>query len=96
MTDNEKLVGTGVPIHRIAAAEPDEGRSIKVTWTTGEKVSIDLTQHIATHKAFARLRVDDAFFRTMQIGEWGHDIYWPEEPDCAIPAVYLEGYAVPL
>lgn len=87
-------VGVGEPIPRIAHASTGDGRTIHVTWTTGERVFIDLTRHIASHRAFARLRIDDAFFKKMQVGKRGDDIFWPEVPECAIPCAYLVDYAV--
>jgi len=94
-SDDDEMVGSGPAIHRMAEAKTSEGRTIAVTWTTGERVTIDLRPLISKHRVFARLRVDDAFFRTMQLDELGHYIFWPDEPDCAIPAAYLEDYAVP-
>lgn len=96
MQDDSEWVGVGEEIRRIATATTSTGRNIDITWTTGETVRVDLTSLIANHRAFAQLRVDDEYFRQMEVDELGWAIRWPGDGDCAIPTSELEKYAVPV
>lgn len=95
MHDDYEWVSVGEEIRRIATASTSTGRYINITWTTGETARVDLTTLIATHKVFAQLRIDDEYFRQMEVDELGWAIRWPGDGNCAIPASELENYAAP-
>ncbi len=94
MESREGFVEIGNPIKHIASATPGEGRTIKVVWTTGERALVDLAPLIFNRRVFARLQEDDEFFRSMKVEPAGRSIFWLGEPDCEIPAAYLDDHAV--
>ena len=94
MENDDEFVSVGSEMPRIAHAMVAEGRTLIVTWTTGERVMIDITPIIANHPAFQQLRTDDAYFQKMNIDELGWAVLWPGDGTCSIPTSTLEQYAV--
>ena len=94
MVADGEFVEIGGPIPRLAWATAGKGRTVEAAWTSGERITIDLTPLIATHSAFRRLRSDDDFFRALQVEPLGRSIYWPDDTACEIPTAYLSEHAV--
>lgn len=88
--DNDEWEEAGAPIPLIADARTLHGRNIEVTWRTGEHAVIDLSPIIESHRVFARLRDDDAYFATMLIDQRGACVYWPEGANVAISTDWLQ------
>lgn len=61
-------------LHTIKAVKPVSGTAIRVRWTAGRSVDIDL-QDVVKMPAFKSLRGDR--FPKVQVGEWGHSVAWP-------------------
>ena len=87
MTGQDEIVSVGKPFQKILAVEPTEGRTVRITWEDGKVEAIDLTNYIANHRAFVRLREDDAYFRSVSIDKHGWAIFWGE---------WSEGAAIPV
>lgn len=63
----------------IAAVQAAGGRAVTVTWKGGDESVIDLSGHIGRFAVFAPLRLDDALFAKVSVGEWGWSIGWSED-----------------
>jgi hypothetical protein len=66
---------------RIDAVEVIGPTRLRIAWTTGERVEVDLAEPIHRLQALAPLR-DPAAFGHVQVGEWGHGLVW--EADLAL------------
>ena len=55
--------------------------SLIVTWTTGERSTIDLSGPILTFKLYEPLRHSAELFASAKVGEHGTDIVWTDEID---------------
>lgn len=93
--DEDEWVEAGSPIPQIDTARVLDSRRIEVTWRSGETVIIDLTPIIANHRAFVRLREDDAFFATMRVDERGNCVFWPDGHNVAISSHWLQEQHAP-
>jgi hypothetical protein len=51
---------------------------VRIAWTTGERLDVDLAEPIDRLKALAPLR-DPAALARVQVGEWGHSLVWAGE-----------------
>lgn len=87
VADEDEMVSVGEEFRKIVAVEPAERRTIRVTWEDGTVEAIDLTNYIANHRAFFRLREDDDYFRSVRIEQFGWAIFWGE---------WSEGAAIPV
>ena len=87
MTEIE-LVGTGVPLPRIQDFSIGGGRIVNVRWQSGEQHIVDLTPALVSHRAFVRLRSDDALFRTAAMDEFGDAIVWDDGSELSASWIY--------
>jgi hypothetical protein len=60
---------------------------LRIAWTTGEQLAVDLAEPIHQLKALAPLR-DPAAFGRVQVGEWGHSLVWEGEIDLGADRLY--------
>jgi Protein of unknown function (DUF2442) len=67
-----------MPILRIVSAEPVIQGVLKITWDDGCEGLVDLRPVIAKGRIFTYLQ-DRARFRSVQVGEYGHSIYWIDD-----------------
>jgi hypothetical protein len=74
----------------IAAAEPLEGRTIRLTLTDGTVVDRDVSA-LLSGPLFGRLGEDEAAFRSMQV-DYG-TVVWPGELDIAPETLIWDGPA---
>jgi hypothetical protein len=83
----DDLIVAGAPLPRLAAAEPLDGRKVRLTWVSGEPTIVDLAPVLASRRIYIPLREDDALFRSMRVAEWGNAIEWGG--DLELSAVWL-------
>lgn len=60
---------------------------IELVWSTGETLSVNLTDLPKRNPVFANL-VDPTFFSKMERDEWGHGIGWPGGLDLGADRLY--------
>jgi len=72
---------------RIEAVEVIGPASLHITWSTGERLDVDLSEPVKTLKALASLR-DPAIFARVEVGEWGHSLVWSDEIDLGADRLY--------
>lgn len=60
---------------------------LRIDWTTGERLEVDLSEPINRLKALAPLR-DPAAFARVQVGEWGHSLVWDGDIDLGADRLY--------
>ncbi|MFZ2360147.1 MAG: DUF2442 domain-containing protein [Anaerolineae bacterium] len=72
---------------RIEAVEVVGPTQLRIAWTTGERLEVDLAEPINRLKALAPLR-DPATFSRVQVGEWGHSLVWDGEIDLGADRLY--------
>lgn len=92
------MIEVGDPLPRLASVEStDLPYTVAVTWAAGPRMGrtdmIDLAPIILTFKIFRPLRDDDALFKAVRLGEWGHAILWDGDDDLDIGADSLEELA---
>jgi hypothetical protein len=72
---------------RIEAVEVTGPTQLRIAWTTGERLEIDLAEPIDRLTALAPLR-DPAIFGRVQVGEWGHSLVWDGDIDLGADRLY--------
>ena len=72
---------------RIEGVEVISPLQLRIAWSTGESLDVDLSEPINRLQALAPLRDPDLFAR-VQIGEWGHSLVWNEEVDLGADRLY--------
>jgi hypothetical protein len=72
---------------RIEAVEVVGPTQLRLAWTSGERLEVDLAEPISRLKALAPLR-DPAAFGRVQVGEWGHSLVWDGEIDLGADRLY--------
>lgn len=60
---------------RIKAVEVTGPTRLRIAWSTGEGLEVELAEPINRQRALAPLR-DPAAFGRVQVGEWGHSLVW--------------------
>ena len=85
MTDD--IIQIGEPLPRIAEAMPLDRRKVRITWTTGETVAVDIAPILYSRRTYIPLRQDDALFRSLKVSEYGNAIEWNGDLD--LSAVWL-------
>jgi DNA-binding XRE family transcriptional regulator len=63
----------------IRSIRAGDGRTLLVTWKGGAESPVDVLEHLARFALFAPLRLDDAAFRCVSVGEWGWSAHWTDE-----------------
>jgi hypothetical protein len=86
--DDDEMIVVGKPLPRISSAVLLQDRTVRITWHAGEREEIDLSPALASHRLFARLRTDDALFRTMRVNEDGTALEWDDGAE--LSAVWIE------
>lgn len=86
---HDEVISVGRPLPRIARVEPLDERNIRVTWRSGEVVTLDLAPALQSRRIFIPLRDDDALFRRVAVNEYGDGIEWPAQ-DLEFSAAWLE------
>lgn len=74
-TDDE-IVSVGAPLPRIRSARALEGTKVEITWRTGQIEIKDLAPALFNHRAFVRLRDNDAAFSAVSVNEEGNALEW--------------------
>lgn len=72
---------------QIEAVEVVGAASLRITWSTGEHLDVDLSEPIKNLKALAPL-CDPAFFARVEVGEWGHSLVWNDQIDLGADRLY--------
>jgi hypothetical protein len=72
---------------RIKAVEVVGPTQLRIAWTTGERLEVDLAEPINRLKALAPLR-DPVTFGRVTVGEWGHSLVWNGEIDLGADRLY--------
>lgn len=90
-TKNE-WVSPGPHARRAVSVCAGSGRILQVVWEDGDHTAIDISNHIATHWAFERLRNDDAHFRQVRLMRGGDGVCWGDDDETieAIPFIYFD------
>lgn len=91
MDEDDEIISVGRPLPRIATVEPLQGRVVQIVWKSGLMQAVDLAPALANHRAFVRLRTDDALFRRVRVSEHGDCLEWPDGSELA--AVWIEELA---
>ena len=60
---------------------------LRIDWSTGESLEVDLSEPINRLQALAPLR-DPGLFAQVQVGEWGHSLVWNDEIDLGADRLY--------
>jgi hypothetical protein len=84
-------IAVGAPLPRLESVEALGGRQVAVTWQGRPRQIVDLTPALASHRAFVRIRSDDALFRTVQVSQQGDCLEWPDGSE--LPAYWIEELA---
>jgi hypothetical protein len=84
---SDDIVRVGKPLPRIAEAQALDGRKVRLTWEKGATTVVDLAPALRSRRVYIPLRENDALFRTLRVGEYGHSIEWSDELDFS--AVWL-------
>lgn len=92
MADNE-IVSAGAPLPRIKSVTALAGRTLRVTWQSGETHEVDVSPALLSHRAFVALRNDDALFATAARDEYGDAVVWADGSE--LSAVWLYELAEP-
>ncbi|HQZ13103.1 MAG TPA: hypothetical protein PK286_09475 [Devosia sp.] len=87
----DEIVSAGRSLRKISGAEALEGRVVRVTWSTGAVETIDIAPALASHRAYVRLRADDALFQSLKVGEFGGSLEWADGSELA--AAWIEELA---
>jgi hypothetical protein len=74
-------------MNKIVSAEALANYCVKLTFTTGESGTIDLS-HLVGKGVFARWREEEAF-RRLEVGPNG-DLRWDDEIDLCPDALYMQ------
>lgn len=80
---------------RIEPVEVTGPTRLRIAWTTGERLEVDLAEPINRLKALAPLR-DPAAFSRVQVGKWGHSLVWESEIDLGADRLYERCKAGPV
>lgn len=88
-----EIVGTGVPLPRIASVKPLDGRRLRVVWKSGETQDVDVGPALLSHRSFVRLRTDDALFQSARLDEFGDAVVWDDGSELA--ATWIHELSVP-
>ncbi len=70
-------MGSATP--NIRSVHADRGRRLIITWKGGADAVVDVTDHIARHAIFTKLRTNHALFRKVTVGEWGWCVHWSDD-----------------
>lgn len=60
---------------------------IEVSWSTGETLTVDVTEQVERFKILAPL-ADPAVFSLAHVGLWGHSIDWTDDADMGADLLY--------
>ena len=60
---------------------------IEVSWSTGETLTVDVTEQVKRFKILAPL-ADPEVFSQAHVGLWGHSIVWTEDADMGADLLY--------
>ena len=71
----------------IEAVEVVGPASLRITWSTGECLDVDLSEPIKNLKALAPLS-DPTHFARVEVGEWGHSLVWSDTIDLGADRLY--------
>jgi Protein of unknown function (DUF2442) len=74
---------------RVAAVEPHQGTTLRVSFTNGETRDIDVAPYISDGPIFEPVRSDPQFFRTVHVA--GGTIAWPNGADIDPDVLYYAG-----
>ncbi|TAD88031.1 MAG: DUF2442 domain-containing protein [Alphaproteobacteria bacterium] len=84
---SDDIIQVGAPLPRIAEAVALAERQVRITWATGEAVTLDLAPVLHSRRVYRPLREDDALFRSVRVSQYGNAIEWSDELD--LSAVWL-------
>jgi hypothetical protein len=87
----DEFVSAGRLLPRIATAEALAGREVRIVWSTGAEQVVDVAPALASHRAFVKLRGDDALFLTLKVSEYGDALEWADGSELA--AIWVEDLA---
>jgi len=76
MNAHDDVIAVGDPLPTIAAVEPAEGLSVRVTWDDGILDLVDLSAPIAAFKVLRPLRGNPALFQRVAVGYLGGSLSW--------------------
>ena len=75
-------------IRTITAVRPTGAASLRVDWSDGPAVDLDLTP-VLDERAFAALR-NPSEFAEVEVGDWGHSLAWPSGAELGAARLWLE------
>lgn len=90
---DDDVISVGRPLLRIAAVEALEARQVRIKWQSGKSDVLDLTPALASHRAFIKLRDDDALFHTIHVNEDGNALEW--DNGLELSAEWIERLPIP-
>lgn len=78
---------TGEMLHTIIGVKAKDHSAIEVRWSSGERVSLDLSR-IIKGPGFKSIRHAEEF-RRVKVGEWGHSLTWPTGAELGADSLWL-------
>ena len=72
---------------RIEAVTVNGPMRLRINWSTGECLDVDLEEPINRLKTLAPLR-DQTLFARATVGEWGHSVIWNDAIDLGADRLY--------
>lgn len=88
----DEWITVGKPLPRIESARPLDHRNVSLLWRGQTRpVVVDIGPAFMNLRIFARLRVDDAFFKTLKVNEDGTALEWDDGAE--LSATWIEELA---
>ena len=72
---------------RIGAVRAQAPATLEIAWSTGEKLTVDISRLVKRFKLYAPLR-NAALFGKAKADPWGHAVNWPGEIDMGADQLY--------
>jgi len=73
---------------RIVTVQPLEGRELRLWFSDGAIIDVDLTELLATGEVFQPIRDDRSFFEQVRVNPESETIEWPGEVDLDPDVLY--------
>jgi hypothetical protein len=82
MSANQEKLRTIANVEAVAPA------ALLLTWSSGERATIDLTS-LLERRGFEPL-ADPQVFKQVRLGDWGHSVEWPNGVDLGADRLWLD------
>ena len=72
---------------RIESVKAIGSESLRVVWSTGEDLPVDVSRLVRRYKLYTPLR-EARLFKKVRADEWGHSVLWPGNIDMSADTLY--------